>query len=421
MLNPDFPKTLAGWLSHLEALHPQKIELGLERVSAVAGFLFTGIPPVLTVAGTNGKGSTCAMLEAMLLAAGYRVGLYTSPHLSRYNERVRIDGRDVDDAVLCTAFAAVERARGDVWLTYFEFGTLTAMQAFIDAEIEIAILEVGLGGRLDAVNLFDPLGAIVTQIGIDHTEYLGSTREAIGFEKAGVFRPGLPAVCSDPSPPQTLINHIADLGADQWQLGRDFFYEADAAEWRYRSRSGAAISLPLPLLRGEHQLRNAAGAIALLDALSASLPVSRQDMRTGLLSARPRGRFQAIRQRPSVIVDVAHNRDSALALAENLAALPPARTFAVFGMLNDKDIAGVIEAVKAYVDHWHVAGLPGPRGATADMLCGLLTQSGITDVSVAPRIQDAYTAACVSAAENDRIIVFGSFLTVAAVLESLRE
>lgn len=421
MLIPDFPKTLAGWLSHLEALHPQKIELGLERVAAVAGSLFTAIPPVLTVAGTNGKGSTCAMLEATLLTAGYRVGLYTSPHLLRYNERVRIDGKEVEDAALCTAFAAVERARGDISLTYFEFGTLAAMQAFIDAEIEIAILEVGLGGRLDAVNQFNPLGAIVTQIGIDHTEYLGSTREAIGFEKAGVFRAGIPAVCSDPSPPRTLIDYIVDIGADRWQLGRDFFYETDAAEWRYRSRSGAAISLPLPLLRGEHQLRNAAGAIALLDALSASFPVSRQDMRTGLLSAKPRGRFQVIRQRPSVIVDVAHNRDSALALADNLAALPPARTFAVFGMLNDKDIAGVIEAVKPHVDHWHVAGLPGARGASADMLRGLLTQSGITRVSVAPRIQDAYAAACVSAAENDRIIVFGSFLTVAAVLESLRE
>lgn len=414
------PQTLGAWLARIDALHPQQIELGLERVGAVARRMFTDIPPVLTVAGTNGKGSTCAMLEAILIAAGYRIGLYTSPHLIRYNERVRVDGREIDDAALCSAFDAVERARDTVSLTYFEFGTLAAMQAFVDAKVDVAILEVGLGGRLDAVNVFDSLGAIVTQIGLDHTELLGSTREAIGFEKAGVFRSGMPAICSDPAPPASLVDHVRAIGADSWVLGREFFYEASSAEWRYWSRSGASISLPLPLLRGEHQLRNAAGAVALLDALAAVLPVSRQDMRHGLLSAKPRARFQVIGQRPAVIVDVAHNPDSALALAANLAALPPAKTFAVFGMLADKDIPGVIEAVDPYVDEWHIAGLPGARGASLERLAEHFAQSGVDAVIQAPDIVAAFQAACVRAAENGRIIVFGSFLTIAAILEHIR-
>ncbi|MDP1682374.1 MAG: bifunctional tetrahydrofolate synthase/dihydrofolate synthase [Burkholderiales bacterium] len=414
------PHQLEGWLSHLERLHPKTIELGLDRVLAVRDSLklFPRFPVIL-VGGTNGKGSTCAMLEAMLLAAGYRVGLYTSPHLIRYNERVRIDGRMVSDAALCEAFAAVEAARNETALTYFEFGTLAAMWQFVQAKIEVAILEVGLGGRLDAVNVFEPDVAIVTTVDLDHVDYLGDTREKIGFEKAGIYRAGKPALCADADPPASLLQHAAQIGAPLLRINQDFTVVREPASWTFSGPGGVRSALPYPMMRGAHQLANAAAAVAALDCLRERLPVAQAHIRTGLLSARLPGRFQVLPGKPPVILDVAHNPQAARILAQNLREqYVSGKTIAVFGMLRDKDIAAVISAVKDSIDAWHVGGLEGPRGASGEALMVLLRDAGVTAIHVHPDIAQAYAAACRQAGENDRICAFGSFYTVAEVLKA---
>lgn len=412
------PATLDEWLAHLEQLHPKTIELGLDRVRAVQAELQLAFAvPVIMVGGTNGKGSTCAMLEATLLAAGYRVGLYTSPHLIRYNERVRINGRMVDDDALCAAFAAVEAARGTVALTYFEFGTLAAAWLFRREQVEVVILEVGLGGRLDAVNVFEPDVSIVTTVDLDHQDYLGDTREQIGFEKAGIYRADKPAICAELAPPASLVAYAQAIGAGFLCLGQAFFVEREAQSWTYRGSGGVRAGLPYPALRGAHQLANAAAAIAALDALRQRLPVSQAQLRAGLLSARPPARFQVFPGRPQVIIDVAHNPQAARILADNLRALPCAgRTLAVLGMLRDKDIEAVVTSVAACIDEWIVAGLPGVRGLSGEELAQRLLQTGISAPSVCPTVADAYALACRQAGENDRICVFGSFHTVADVL-----
>ena len=393
--------------------------MGLERVSQVAQSL--GIAPdfaIITVGGTNGKGSCCAMLEAILLHAGYRVGCYTSPHLLRYNERVRIGGQETADEVLCRAFERIEAARGGTTLTYFEFGTLAAMLAFAAAGVEVAILEVGLGGRLDAVNTFDADCALVASVDLDHQDYLGDTREAIGFEKAGIFRAGRPAICADAEPPATLVAHAREIGADLMVIDRDFGYVADAQQWRYWGPAGKRHGLPYPALRGGFQLGNAAACLAALDSVRARLPVTAQDLRSGLLQAQVAGRFEVLPGRPLVILDVAHNPHAARALAANLASMPAGgRTLAVFAMLKDKDIGGVVAAVKPHISAWFVAAAGSGRGASAEELAAQLTRTGVS----APVLQfgdvaAAWQAACESAADNDKIVVFGSFLTVAAVM-----
>ena len=414
------PKSLAGWLEYLEQLHPQAIEMGLERVSAVARSLAI-VPdfPLITVGGTNGKGSCCAMLEAILGAAGYRVGCYTSPHLVRYNERVRIDGREVEDDVFCRAFAAIEAARGATSLTYFEFGTLAALLAFRDAKVDVAILEVGLGGRLDAVNIFDADCALIASVDLDHQNYLGNTREAIGFEKAGIFRQARPAVCGDADPPSSLVEHARAIGADLHVIDRDFGFVADGQQWRYWGPAGKRHGLPHPALRGAFQLSNASSCITALDCLSARLPVTLQDIRNGLIRAEVTGRFQVLPGVPLVVLDVAHNPHAARALAANLAALPDGgRTFAVFAMLNDKDIAGVIDAVKDRITDWFVAATPGSRGTDKNLLAAHIAATGVqAPVRMFDDVPTAWRAACKSADGNDKIAVFGSFLTVAAVLD----
>ena len=413
------PSTLAQWLAYLEQLHPQAVALGLERVSLVARSL--GITPafaIITVGGTNGKGSCCAMLEAILLHAGYRVGCYTSPHLLRYNERVRVGGEEAPDDALCRAFERIEAARGGTTLTYFEFGTLAAMLTFAAAGVEVAILEVGLGGRLDAVNTFDADCALVASVDLDHQDYLGDTREAIGFEKAGIFRAGRPAICADVEPPASLVAHAREIGADLMVIDRDFGYVAEAQQWRYWGPAGKRHGLPYPALRGAFQLGNAAACLTALDSLRARLPVTAQDLRSGLLQAQVAGRFEVLPGRPLVILDVAHNPHAARALAANLASMPPGgRTLAVFAMLKDKDIGGVVSAVKPHISAWFVAAAGGARGASAEELAAQLTRAGVS----APVVQfgdvaTAWRAACESAADNDKIIVFGSFLTVAAVM-----
>ena len=415
--------SLDAWLARLEQLHPSAIDLGLDRVRRVA--IALGLNPefpVIIVGGTNGKGSTCAYLEAMLGAAGYKTGLYTSPHLLRYNERVRIAGVESRDTDLTHAFERIDAVRGDTSLTYYEFGTLGAMLQFVDAQVDVAILEVGLGGRLDAVNIFDADAAIVTSVDLDHQAYLGDTRELIGFEKAGIYRAHRPALCSDPEPPASLRAHIANLGADGWQLGENFQLEATHDHWTYHGRDWLLSDLPLPEMQGAHQMRNASGAIAVLEALKNHLPVDAQAIRQGLRQASVAGRFQRIGLAPEIVLDVAHNPEAARALAATLIAYPvTGRTWAVIGMLADKDIAGVIAALAHRFDGWFVCTPDSPRAlstsALADCLRLLLPDAHVTQCDD-PR--DALEIAQKHAAVDDRIVAFGSFYTVAAVLKHAR-
>ncbi|WP_088177617.1 bifunctional tetrahydrofolate synthase/dihydrofolate synthase [Ferriphaselus sp. R-1] len=419
--------TLSDWLSYLESLHPKTIALGLERVAEVKQRLNLHPEfPVIIVGGTNGKGSVCAMLEAILHAAGYKVGCYTSPHLLDYNERVRIAKRQASDAELCASFEAIERARGDIALTYFEFGTLAAMQCFIEHQVDVAILEVGLGGRLDAVNVFDADVAVVTSVDIDHIDYLGDTREKIAFEKAGIFRPGRVAVCADSDVPSALRAHAEQIGAELWCVARDFGFEllanvhgAGAQQWNYRSKLGSRHALPIPALRGAFQLHNASAVLAALDALNDRLPVSMEAVRRGLVEVQLAGRFQFVPGTPTLILDVAHNPHAARSLAQNLASLPPAKTYAVFAMLKDKDMTGVVEALRDQINVWLVAGIDAPRGATADELARVLRE-----VNVAGEIMEFENAASALlhaskvAGGSDRIAAFGSFYTVAEVMQA---
>jgi len=423
------PLTLDAWLARIEALHPRGsagIELGLERVAAVKARLGQRETcPVVLVGGTNGKGSTCAMLERILLVAGYRVGLYTSPHLLHYNERVRINGTAVADASLCDAFARVEQARGDVALTYFEFGTLAAWEVFTAASLDAIILEVGLGGRLDATNVYEPACAIVTGIDLDHMDFLGADREAIGREKAGIFRAGIPAICGDTQPPQTLIAHASAIGARLQVLGRDFGYLRQEQQWLYWLHPAGAAQirrggLAFPALRGEQQLANAACALAALDALHACLPVAMKDIRQGLIELELTGRFQVLPGRPTVVLDVAHNPQAARVLAANLGNMAFHRnTWAVFGMLEDKDIDGVIDALNERVTHWLPCTLDGRRAASADFLAARLKARGMKVAGEFASPAEALACAQENAGEDDRILAFGSFLTVAAALQAL--
>jgi dihydrofolate synthase/folylpolyglutamate synthase len=424
----NHPISLADWLSVLESRHPKAIDLGLERVMQVKNSLGIRFDcPVITVGGTNGKGSTCAMLESILMHAGYRVGLYTSPHLLHFNERARIDGQPVSDNQLLANFEAVEAKRGDVSLTYFEFTTLAILRLFAEAKLDAIILEVGLGGRLDAVNVVDADVAIVTSVDIDHTEYLGDTREKIGFEKAGTFRAGRAAICSDPVPPKSLIEHANAIGADLWLMGRDFNYAGDKQQWNYGGRSQRRNSLGYPSLRGANQLLNASAALAALEVLRQRLPVGAQEVRNGLVMVDLPGRFQVLPGRPTVILDVAHNPHAAAALAQNLDSMGFHRyTYAVFGAMRDKDIDGVIAHLKGRIDHWCVTDLPMPRAATAARLRQKLLDAGVvaqnepdaeSTVQVFDSPVNAFENAKSRAEENDRIVVFGSFVTVAGVME----
>ncbi len=414
------PQTLAGWLTHLESLHPKTIALGLERVALVKQRLNLQPEfPVIIVGGTNGKGSVCAMLESILHAAGSRVGCYTSPHLLDYNERVRVAKQPASDAELCASFVQIERTRGDIPLTYFEFGTLAAMQCFIERKVEVAILEVGLGGRLDAVNAFDADVSVVTSVDIDHIDYLGDTREQIAFEKAGIFRNGRVAICADSDVPQALRNHAQEIGAELWCIGSEFGFTAHQGQWDFRGKFTSRSALPHPALRGAFQLHNASAVLAALNALRERLPVSMEAVRRGLVEVQLAGRFQFVPGRPQLILDVAHNPHAARSLARNLASLPPAKTFAVFAMLKDKDMAGVVKALDEQVNEWLVAGIDAPRGATAAELAQVLRDNHVRGaVRACPSIADALQQVCNRAGENDRIAAFGSFYTVAEVMRA---
>jgi dihydrofolate synthase/folylpolyglutamate synthase len=417
------PTTLPAWLALLESRHAETvINMGLDRVLAVKQRLQLSFScPVVMVAGTNGKGSTCAMLESVLLRAGYKVGLYIKPHFLDFNERARINGELASDAALVQAFDTVEAARGDTVLTYFEFTTLAIMHLLSGAGMDVVILEVGLGGRLDAVNIVDADVAIVTSVDIDHTDYLGDTREKIGFEKAGIFRAGKTAICSDPVPPQSLIDHANAIGADLWIMGRDFNYSGDKQQWNYGGRSQRRNSLAYPSLRGANQILNACAVLAALEALKLELPVGAQEVRTGLVTVELPGRFQVLPGRPTVILDVAHNPHAASALNQNLGNMGfHPYTYAVFGSMHDKDIDGVIAAMSEHVDHWCLTDLPSPRAASASELAAKVQvvqeEKAERSINIFDDPAAAYANAISRAGENDRIVVFGSFLTVAGVM-----
>jgi dihydrofolate synthase/folylpolyglutamate synthase len=419
---PSASADLAQWLNYLEALHPAVIDMGLERVLEVrARLALDPTFPIITVGGTNGKGSTCAMLESCLRSAGYRTGLYSSPHLLRYNERVTVCGREADDLSLIAAFAAVEHARGDCALTYFEFGTLAAMWMFIEARIDVAVLEVGLGGRLDAVNAFTPSCAVITSIGLDHQNYLGDTRESIAREKAGIMRAGVPAVVAEPDPPASLLDHAKSIDAQLYLIDRDFGFCPGDTQWEYWDWRGTRMQLPLPALRGAYQLSNASAAITALNLMRDELPVGMGAMRAGLVGVELPARFQVLPGRPRVVLDVAHNPHAARRLGENLRSLSDAgHSLAVFAMLKDKDIAGVVTELAALIDAWFIAPLAVPRGADLALLEGAFHRAGV-DRNVTPcaTVDQALTAALSQAQPDDKIVVFGSFYTVASALPAL--
>ncbi|MGE4124090.1 MAG: bifunctional tetrahydrofolate synthase/dihydrofolate synthase [Pusillimonas sp.] len=427
---PTSASSLADWLGFLETAHPKAIDLGLTRVQTVAARLGVAQPEsvVITVGGTNGKGSTCAMLEAILLAAGYKVGLYTSPHLVNFNERIRVNGDNVTDARIVAQFDRIHRACNDVSLSYFEYATLAALCEFVDNPVDVIILEVGLGGRLDAVNLVDSDCAIITSVDIDHTEWLGDTREKIGWEKAHIYRAGRPAICADPVPPQTLVDYATDLGADLWLVGRDFNYSGDRQQWAYGGRAQRRSGLAYPALRGANQLLNASAVLAALEALRDRLAVPQQAVRMGLAQVMLPGRMQILPGSPAVVLDVAHNPHAAAGLAQNLDSMPfYPYTHAVVGMFSDKAIEQTLAKLAPRIDHWYCATLDGPRATTGQALAEHVrrvigSQEG-KDEAVTVSVYDdpiqAFAAAQKQAADNDRILVFGSFHTVGPVLNWL--
>lgn len=419
----SLPQTLDDWLAYIEQQHPKSIDMDLERVRAVADALGLGRPAsqVITVGGTNGKGSTVAFIEAIGRAAGWRVAAYTSPHLLRYNERVRIDGDDAGDEQLIAAFAVVEQARGDVPLTYFEFGTLAALWLFQQAQLDLAVLEVGLGGRLDAVNLVDPDVAVITTVDIDHVDWLGPDRESIGQEKAGIARAWKPLVLGEIDSPSSVLRHAYAIGANALRLGSDFFQDAiDEHRWRWRE-VGAELELPNPPLAAPVQRNNAAAAIAALRALETPPPDTA--FAEGIAAARLPGRLQLlVRDGVDIVVDVGHNPQAARELAAWLRAQPPAPTQLVYAALADKDAAGVVAAFDGLDVRWHLAGLEPdtPRGQDVAALAGRLADTGAASGQPHATVADALASARGEATKGSRILVFGSFHTAAEALRALR-
>lgn len=422
----QFPNSLDGWLDHAERLHSRAIDLGLDRVRRVRDALGLRFDcPVFTVAGTNGKGSTCAMLESILRAAGYRVGVYTSPHLVRFEERCRVDGAPVDAGSLLPHFGRVEQARLDcgadgrpLGLTYFEFTTLAILSLLASLRLDAAILEVGLGGRLDAVNAIDTDCAIITSIDLDHVEFLGPDRESIGAEKAGIMRGGRPAIVSDPMAPRSVLDHAHAVGADLWLAGRDFRHTHLPQQWGWEGRTQRRFGLAFPALRGANQLLNAGGVLAALEAMRDRLPVDAQAVRLGFSRVELPGRFQVLAGQPTLVLDVGHNPHAIAVLAQNLDGMGYfPYTHAVFGAMADKDIAGMLRRMLPLVDFWHVCDLPTPRAArAADLAAAIRAQRPNAVVAAHADPRRALEAALAKADVADRIVVFGSFFTVGAVM-----
>lgn len=446
-VKPGAHSTLTEWLSYLESIHSKPIDMGLNRLKVVQqhmNFALKGV--VFTVAGTNGKGSTCAMLESIMIQAGYKVGMYTSPHLIRFTERARINGEEVAESDLIAAFERVEQARTDTStsLTYFEFTTLAVTWLFSQTPLDAVILEVGLGGRLDAVNAFDTDCAICTSVDLDHQAFLGPDRESIGREKAGIFRAGKPAIVGDPKPPQSVIDHAEAIGADLWMFARDFNYSGDKQQWAYGGRSMRRAALAYPALRGTNQLLNASAALAALESVRDRLPIPAQSIRQGFLLVEWPGRFQVLPGQPTVVLDVGHNPHAAAHLREsldNMGFFP--YTHCIFGMLADKDAVAVVNALKDRVDHWHLVPLEGDRGRSTEQLLQQLAQAGVDapafdwagnsqalakggiakqppekSVQSYNSVSQAYAVVTSAVPPNDRILVFGSFLVVAQAMQA---
>jgi len=412
--------TLQGWLNWQESLHPLTIDLGLERAARVFESLNPQAvkPPTITVAGTNGKGSCVAYLDTIYRAQGYRVGAYTSPHILKYNERIKIDGKSVSDEVICAAFARIEAVRSDTSLSYFEFGTLAALDIFWRAGVDVQLLEVGLGGRLDAVNIIDPDIALISSICIDHVEWLGGTREAIGGEKAGIFRANTPAVVGDLDPPQSLLAKAKDQQASLFCLGKEFNYQKLTNGWQWSGGNQQIDNLPEPALKGEHQYRNASSAILATQLLSETLPVSDDAIRQGLQNVTLPGRFQLIDDDVPVLLDVGHNPQAVRTLVEYLHEyFPNNRVHAIFSMMKDKDIAGVIDIMKPVISQWFFAPLTNPRAVSELAMREIFSQKSLTNVSFGySGFAEAFSAAKNQSQKGDLLLVFGSFFLVSDCL-----
>jgi dihydrofolate synthase/folylpolyglutamate synthase len=419
--------SLHDWLTWQESLHPLPIDLGLERVKRVFETLLPSYknqkPPTITVAGTNGKGSTVAYLQEFYFASGHKVGAYTSPHILRYNERIKINGKSVSDELICAAFEQIDKARGDISLSYFEFSTLAALLIFLQQNVAVQILEVGLGGRLDAVNIVDADIAIVTSIAIDHVEYLGKTREEIGLEKAGVFRPNTPAIVSDLRPPASLIDYAYENNVLLLRLGETFFYEKYGETWTWQGMSQTISDLPNPALKGNHQFRNAAAAIFATQCLANRLPVSESSLKMGLKNVKLAGRFQLIDGDVPVLLDVGHNPQAVQTLVDYLAEnFPNRRIHAIFSIMKDKDIAGVLELMKPVVLDWFFAPLPqNPRAISEEKMRELFAQCEISTANFGfTNFAQAFLAAKNNAKSGDLILVFGSFFLVSDCCANLK-
>jgi dihydrofolate synthase/folylpolyglutamate synthase len=408
-----------------ESLHPLAIDLGLERAARVFHALNPDCikPLTITVAGTNGKGSCIAFLEAIYRAQGYRVGAYSSPHILKYNERIKIDGKPVSDELICEAFARIESVRGNTSLSYFEFGTLAALDIFWRSGLDIQLLEVGLGGRLDAVNIVDPDVSLITSIGIDHVDWLGETREAIGQEKAGIFRAETPAIVGDCDPPKSLLQSAIDKDALLYCIGKDFAYKKQAATWDWFAGVRYISQLPEPGLKGEHQYRNASAVILAVEVLAKSLPVSDMSIRAGLKNIQLLGRFQLINDKIPVLLDVGHNPEAVKTLFDYLnMTFPGKRIHAIFSMMKDKDIAGVLEIMNPVVYDWFFAPLANPRAATEPIMREIFSKSPVTRVSFGfTGFAEAFKAAKIQAQEDDLLLVFGSFFLVSDCLNEFEK
>lgn len=417
--------SLKGWLDWQESLHPVKIDLGLERAAQVYHALNPDCikPITITVAGTNGKGSCIAYLEAIYRAQGYRVGAYSSPHILKYNERIKIDGKPVSDELICEAFARIESVRCNTSLSYFEFGTLAALDIFWRSGLDIQLLEVGLGGRLDAVNIIDPNVSLITSIGIDHIDWLGETREAIGQEKAGIFRAKTPAIIGDCDPPESLLQSAIDKDARLYCINKDFGYKKQTTTWDWFAGDLQISQLPEPGLKGEHQYRNASSVILAVEVLAKSLPVSDMAIRIGLKNIQLLGRFQLIDDKIPVLIDVGHNPEAVKTLVDYLnMTFPDKRIHAVFSMMKDKDIAGVLEIMNPVVYDWFFAPIANPRAATEPLMRKIFSQSSVSRISFGfTGFADAFNAAKNQSLENDLLLVFGSFFLVSDCLNEFEK
>lgn len=424
-------KNLDFWLNYIESIHPMGIDMGLDRIKQVKNNLGLNFAcPTIVVGGTNGKGSTCTFLEKIYLAAGYQVGLHISPEIIRFNERARINGIEISDELLIEGFEAVEYARNIVHpaitLTYFEFTSLAIMQIFANLKLDVVIFEVGLGGRLDAMNILDHDSAVVTSIDLDHINYLGNNREVIGLEKAGIFRSFRPAICSDPTPPKSIIQYAEKINASLSLINRDFSYQIKDTHWDWNGLTKKISHIPHPGLRGEHQYRNASAALAVIESLRTNLNVSEIAIRKGVESATIKGRFQTISKQPTIILDVGHNPHATTALARNLVKSDPqSKIYALVGMMSDKDISGSVEPLMKIVDQWHCVDLPSTRAAKGLHIKKVIethskTNSLLNTIETHDSPLTAYQDLINIMDKRDQLIVFGSFVTVAGILKYLK-